>query len=253
MKVTRYCRIRRTAVLTALVAALLGAAGTGGLSPLRARAQRVSQACAAVLGTYAVGFARLPETSGGPRAGVAPFVYPAYGGLSGTITLSGATACGSKTAGSFSVHLAYPRLPVAQARSGSPGGLTPIPAPISGTTVLTATGAFGADAAHPNDAAYLAVSGTVTYGRYAPVCFGTCPAQSSHGPATVCPEGGCRLPRPTVTSVVSFSAVTGYLRFQSSTLGTVVLAFLPPPDTSVTSQGAAAFDPLVLSGRKTGS
>jgi hypothetical protein len=255
MRATLHHRALPVVLLAALAAVALGVTHGGALLG-SAQAQKTSQVCAAALGTYIVGATPAPESNGATRSGAA-FPYPYYyGGLSGTIVLTGSPACGTRLAGSFSVHYRYqppPALKVPVPQGGASRAPTILPAPISGTTVLTATGTFGADPAHPTDPGYVSVSGTVTYGRYTYGCYPVCSNAQRNGAAIVCPEAGCATPHISVTSVVPFTAVTGYLRARTGSAATLVLAFLPPPDTAAATPDATAFQALVLSGRRSGS
>jgi hypothetical protein len=240
----------RLSVLAVLLVVLLGAS-SGALPAMRAQAQKVPQACSATLGTYVVG---TPQSSQSNVAGGAVLPPLILSGLSGTITVSGAPACGATYAGHFDLHLAYrpPLVEGAHPGQGSSTSATILPAPIFGTSVLTATGTFGADAAHPADPMYVAVGGTVIYGHYSYSCPPICGNQprGNNGSTIVCPDGGCPLPRPVVSGVVHFTAVTGYVHLQGTATPALVLAFIPPPDTSGQTSGTVAFQPLVLYGRR---
>lgn len=248
MRRIRHHIVARALLVAALIAIALGV--RGGLATSGAQARTVRQACAATEGTYAVG-----AVSGAtPRAGVIP-ANPFVGGLSGTITLKRVPACGGAFAGSFAVHARRELVPVPQPRgqAGSSSVAVTVPGVPVATTVLTATGTFGADPAHPGISSYVVVSGTVTYGHLNISCAppgGAPPTDAMTGSVAA---AGCGAPRPTVTSVATFSAVTGYVRAQGGTPPTLTLAFLPPPDVATAATSGAAFQALVLVGRRTGS
>jgi hypothetical protein len=247
MRTTKRQITARALLVVVLMAIALSV--DGGAATMRAQARKVSQACAAALGTYVVG----AVYGNVPRSGVVP-ANPFYsGGLSGALTLSGTPSCGGAYSGKFAVHGSRQLVPVPQPRSqggASSAAVTMPPIAVAGTNVLTATGTFAADPAHRDASLYVAVSGAVTYGRYSYDCAPPTGAPPG-GDATV-PGATCTM-RATVTSTVTFSAVTGYVRFQSGTTPTLTVAFLPPPDSAITAPATAAFQALVLTGRRSGS
>ncbi|HWE61531.1 MAG TPA: hypothetical protein VHB98_07455 [Chloroflexota bacterium] len=239
-----------------LVAALVCvlSVSPGRLSVVQARAPGAGPACAAALGAYVVGLPPLAVPGTTPRSGAPAIPYPYYGGLRGTILLSGAPACHTNPAGSFNVHLEYQASSGAGSskQHGSSGAAGAYPVlPLSATSVLTATGTFSPDAAHPNDPTYVSVSATITYGRATYPCS-ACFAPRN-GASIVCPEAGCGPVHLIVARVVTFTNITGYLHLQSGSPATLALAFLPPPDMAVATTAAMAVQPLILSGRRLGS
>ena len=192
-------------------------------------------ACAAI-GTYIVGSRNLgilPQPKGSqPGGGAAVYTYPyATGVLTGTITLASYSACNVPTAGAFAVHaLLRPPYPYpAPPRANGSGGAIAQPA-IFGTTILTATGTFAQDPAHPKDPGYVSVGGTVSYGRYGYGCAPVCEQPQAHS-TIICPQGGCGQPgTPVVSRVVTFTGITGYLRVHAGRPASLALLFLPPPE-----------------------
>ncbi|HVA92538.1 MAG TPA: hypothetical protein VNL71_22180 [Chloroflexota bacterium] len=254
-----------TMALVALTWGLVGPRAAG--EP--AQAHQGGASCAA-LGVYHVGrtipppIIPLPQGSikGGAPTTTA-IAYPFLGGgvLTGTITLSSYTACGSPTAGSFSVALSQNRIPLPMAStSGAPvTGQTTITSTLTlvmaSSTVLTATGTFKQDRAHPNDPVYLSVSGSATYGRYVLGCPPLCGAQKAPD-APMCVPVGCKTGE-TVSRVSNFTGITGYLRVQpagSGALASLALDFLPPPDPKAASPDVAMsfMQPVSLVGTRLG-
>jgi hypothetical protein len=253
---------------------LLGAPwapGTG-MHTMHAHAHGAPESDCAVLGVYRVGptipppIARPPAGSGqGTITPDAAIAYPisVAGTLTGTVTLTASTACGTPTQGSFSVALRPYRGPlpmVPESGSSSTGDKmsgaanSVIVGPmLGGTTVLTATGTFSQDSDHAADRSYVLVDATVTYGRVSFGCPPLCGAQPK-SPGVVCMPNGCRTGE-TVTRVSTFHDVTGYLALNPGKPATIALAFLPPPDLKAANSATAisTLQPIALWGRWSGA
>jgi len=223
---------------------------------------RDAQNCPA-LGTYMVGPRLVSSTgsqqgsvtsqSGSAKAGPA-IIYPSgAGALSGTLTLTALTGCGSAaTSGSFAVHSIFRPIPApmqpapGQPRSGA-GASTVIVPSFFGSGVLTATGTLVQDPLHPTDPTYVGVSATVQYGQRGINCLGTCP-QPQQG-TYPCPEAGCSSTAPAVTRTSTFATVTGFLRWQAGSPSVVGLVFLAPPDPNLSAQAMyVSIQPISLFG-----
>lgn len=209
-------------MLSAIVLVALVASGAGmTLSSTPAAHAAAGKACTNAAVTYIVGPRTVQQANGVPsnatpiRPGALPF-----GGLSGFLVLNAYPPCGGPT-GSFNVHGTAPirPYPVPYAGGASTKGRATAVL-MTATTVLTTTGTFAPDPAHPTDPTHVVVSGTVTYGRYQ---FG--------GPLPQTPKRGfaCSLKtcpmRTVVVRTVSFANIPGSLRLQGTLL---VLSFAPP-------------------------
>lgn len=254
-------------VVVAASACLLAGPWSGAQA---ATIRHASKAGCDALGTYHVGptipppVINPPQTSGqgASTPGVA-IAYPIMGGtLAGTITLTAYTGCGSPTVGSFTVALSRYRGPLPMTTNSGTGKgqvteqgtATYVAQPIiGGTTVLTATGTFKQDPAHPTDPSYLSVDASVTYGRYILSCPPLCGAQKAPG-TMMCVPMGCHTGE-TISRVADFTAVTGYLSLQTGKPATLALSFLPPPDPKAITANAtlASLQPITLLGTRTGS
>ncbi len=243
-----------------------------GTSISKAHARQTGGPDCAALGVYQVGsnipppIVRPPAGSGQGRITPgAAIAYPILvaGTLTGTVTLTASTTCGTSTQGSFSVALRPYRGPlpmVPESGSSSTGGKisgaanSVVVGPIlGGTTVLTATGTFRQDSDHAAGRSYVLVDGTVTYGRVSLGCPPLCGAQPK-SPGVACMPTGCRTGE-TVTRVSTFRDVTGYLALGSGKPATLALAFLPPPELKAADPSAAisTLQPIALWGRWVGS
>lgn len=209
---------------------------------------RVAASCAA-LGAYQVGPRVVPYVQSHVHAtppsarsqshAVPIVVWPAWT-LRGTLTIAAYTGCGSPTSGTFSVQRTVIGPPVEQPnRSGSI--VCDVPCARQLTGIVSATGTFAQDPAHPGDATYLRVSATITSARPGPMMGRSC------SPSTGCP------PARVITSTVTFSDVTGYLQVNSGDRAavpadvvqrTATLSFLPPPMAT----GSLTPSPVVLLG-----
>jgi hypothetical protein len=134
----------------------------------------------------------------------------AHGGgvITGTIVLTGYTACPSATtSGKFMALWAPPRPQQPKTtdagtsgsgdKDGSTGNgkgkghdggttgtaiVTPATVTITGTKVLTTTGTFVQDVAHPSNPKYVLVSGTAGVGQLGSACQANCPATGNTAP-----------------------------------------------------------------------
>jgi hypothetical protein len=209
---------------------------------------KASSACKNAIGTYVVG-----------TGGV----------ISGTITLTTYTSCGTVavptlTAGSFWATWAPPRSPEAKVsntagsdnhadthattpgKGKGEGGkihntgpvtdtttLTPTTT-ISLTSVLSTTGTFVQDPAHPKNPAAVLVTGSASIGQLGFVCQGICPAI-----ATVA-----------VTQTVTFASVPGLLSVQKTGKSTKADLTFRIPLSSLTGPSSR---PVHLMGRRASS
>lgn len=208
---------------------------------------RVStQASCAALGTYLVGPRVLPYTAGRatPPAHTSVHTEPAIAVpasiLRGTLTLSGYSACGTPTSGSFAVRRAVVG-PVQPNRQSAIACLETAQCAQPGFGVISATGTFAQDPLHADAAMYVRVSATLVMARPAPQLGRPCSNNA----------GGCPLSR-VITSTVTMSDVTGYLQVSSGSAAgaapiathTATLSFLPPPSADT----GLAPDAVVLQG-----
>jgi hypothetical protein len=219
----------------------------------------VTSATCAALGTYQIGSqfvpaGQAPLKMGKPGVTATSASKPAYvlpgWTLQGTLTLSSYTGCGTPTRGSFTVSRKIAGNPVTpQSQSGSrPAIVCRVPCWQPPTGIVTATGQFVQDPAHPNDPLYLSVNATITTVYPGPRMGRPCSVQYG------CP--GVSL----ITSTVSMNAVTGYLVVSGvgkavatsgsanaraampSSVQQVTLSFLPPPTRGATSSTVLVLD-----------
>jgi hypothetical protein len=210
-----------------------------------------AQPCAAS-GTYAVGSS--PANGSVPGAGAPRVVAPVFP-LSGTLTLTGFTGCGTPTSGQFQVRASRTVGPLPGMHSSSGATQTATGTayviPFFSTTVISATGTFRQDPAHSADSSYVLVSATVGYGQIGIRCVGVCLNTRSHS-SIACLEPPCPGTSIITTRIVSFQDITGYLRLQSGGRPMLGLMFLPPPDPRLTSLAAAlSLQPVSFWGTKT--
>jgi hypothetical protein len=197
--------------------------------------------CAAV-GSYAIGHPAPPapiakpnQSESGEKAITGTVT------MTGTITIATYTSCGSATTGTFSVtsthaqglvHLfghpgksadakvASSKIVIASQGKGKgdskgkgQGGAPTAPTitstsvqtgttTISSTAVLSATGTFAQDPAHPKNPSYVVVTGTVTLSVSASACK----------PGCVTPLGATQAANTVVTKTITFSGVHGKLK-----------------------------------------
>ena len=197
-------------------------------------AGRQTGASCSALGTYQVGPSVKPHSTRSSHTGGAAsptsrqgiIVWPEWT-LSGTLTISAYTACGSGTLGSFAVQ---------RANLGPPGVERPNHAAIVCADVcswpqpgiVALAGTFAQDTRHPTDAMYVTVSATITTTRRGPALGRPCSTQQE------CPSP------IVITSTTAISDITGYLQVASTsytatsgapptTSSTATLSFLPPP------------------------
>ena len=221
-----FLKMTRTLVVVGMAAvsgALVGAArGT----TAQARGAPSKMSCA-VVGTYYIGPRVMPEQSHA-RPGVLsvagrpsrPTTAIAIGPWTstGTLTISAYSGCGQSTSGAFTVRRSLMGPPIERPQTGrtSIACIAGRPCGFPVTGVISATGSFAQDVAHPQDPTYVTVSATVVTGRPGPQLGRPCSADTGCPPPTV------------IRSTVTFSNVTGYLQTTSDGQ-TATLSFLPPP------------------------
>lgn len=209
-----------------------------------------AQTCATT-GTYAVGSGSATGTIPGAKT---PQIIPIGSSLSGTLAVTAYTGCGTPTSGQFQVHAVrvVGPLPGTNSSSGATRNTAgaAIGIPLSGTTVVSATGTFQQDPAHSADSGYVLVSATVRYGQIGFRCIGVCTNTGSHS-SIACAEPPCPNTGAITSRVVSFHDITAYLRVQTGKPDMLGIMFLPPPDPNISSvAGALSPQPVTFWGAK---
>jgi hypothetical protein len=231
-------------IVTALiVGTVIGLPGAAAGTALAHPAPAAPKGNCAVPGTYHVGPRVLPlagaargrarvQTPAAGQATAGPaLAWPAWL-LRGTLVISTYIECSGATMGSFAVYRTPVGPPLYGARRGTPALPCAVPCWLPPAGVISATGRFAQDPAHPHDATYLLVSATVTTAHLRPRLGLPCSNLT-----------GCPLAM-TMTSTATFREVTGYLQVPAPVGQRVTLSFLPPPVAST----APAPTVLVLQG-----
>lgn len=227
---------RRWAAALALAALWAPALTARAAAPHGHQQAAGTPACSA-LGTYQVGPRVLPTAGpvqghqtapGVPTHSSAPtaIAWPATV-LRGKLVITAYSGCGSATQGTFEVSRSLlgplPTVPPAQGKAIA----CAVPCWWSPSGIITATGRFSQDPAHPSDPTFVTVSATITTARPGPQMGRPCSVQSGCPPPSI------------ITTTVAITGITGYLQATAGkiattqgytgTTQTATLSFLPPP------------------------